>query len=109
MGCDKQIDRSMVIGKYTANHKKGTDTLELKSDGTYIYYYRSADGKSLTNTNKWVFEYQDKEPWITFEKFTFGLSGYGSKVPGFWVVEVERSGRMLRLCIDPDLNYYYEK
>ena len=99
----------MLIGKYIANHKKGIDTLELKKDGTYIYYYKSADGKELTNTNRWQFEYQNKEPRITFEKFFFGLPGYGSKVPGFWDVEVEKSGKTLRLCIDPDLNYYYEK
>jgi len=109
LGCSKQIDRSMLIGKYIANHGKGTDVLELKSEGTYIYYYRSADGKELTNTNRWKFEYLNKEPRITFEKFIFGLPGYGSKVSGFWDVEVEKSGKTLRFCIDPDLNYYYEK
>jgi hypothetical protein len=98
----------MLLGKYTANHERGVDTLELRTDGTYIYYFKSA-GKELTNTSRWHFGYHNREPRITFEKFVFGLSGYGSKVPGFWDVKVERSGKTLRFCIDPDLNYYYEK
>ncbi len=109
LGCTEQIDRAMLVGKYTANHGKGVDTLELKSDGTYNYYFKSVDGKELTNTNRWEFESQGKKPRITFEKFIFGLPGYGSEKPGFWDVEVEKSGNTIRLCIDPDLNYYYEK
>jgi len=109
IGCSNQIDRSLLVGKYIANHGKGVDTLELKSDGTYFYYYRSVDGKELTNTNQWKFDYQDKEPRITFEKFIFGLPGYGVNVPGFWDVKIESSGKTIRFCIDPDLNYYFEK
>jgi hypothetical protein len=99
----------MVIGKYIANHKKGINVLELKPDGIYIYYYRSADGTELKNSNKWEFEYQNNEPRITFEKFIFGLPEYGTKRPGFWNVKVEKSKKTLRLCIDPDLNYYFDK
>jgi hypothetical protein len=109
LGCSEQVDQSMIVGKYIANHKKGIDTLELKADGTYTFYYKSADGTELTNTNRWEFEYQNKEPRITFEKFIFGLPNFGSKEPGFWNVKVEMSGKTPRLCIDPDLNYYYEK
>ena len=109
LGCSEQIDQSMLIGKYIANHGKGIGILELKSDGTYIYYYKATDGKELTNTNRWEFAYQNKEPRITFEKFIFGLPEYGTKMPGFWDVKVEKSGKTIRLFIDPDLNYYYEK
>lgn len=99
----------MVLGKYSANHKYGIDTLAINSDGTYDYYFRSIDGAELTNTNRWHFETQSNEPRITFDKFIFGIPGYGSKEPGFWDVKVEKSGKTLRLRIDPDLNYYYEK
>lgn len=99
----------MLFGKYTANHKYGIDTLNINQDGTYNYYFKSTDGTELTNTNRWKFEFQNNEPRIIFEKFIFGIPGYGSKMPGFWDVEVEKKGKSLRLCIDPDLNYYYEK
>jgi len=108
-GCSKQIDQSMALGKYSANHKYGIDTLVINSDGTYNYYFRSVDGAELTNTNRWHFENQNNEPRITFDKFIFGIPGYGSKAPGFWDVRVEKTGNTLRLCIDKDLNYYYEK
>ena len=113
LGCSKQIDLdpSMLIGKYTANHKYGLDTLEINSDGTYNYYFKSNDGTELINSNQWEFEILDNEPWITFEKFIFGMPRPGTKKPGFWVVEVEKSWtwKSIRLYIDLDLHYYYEK
>jgi hypothetical protein len=101
----------MVVGRYQANHAKGVDYIDLRPDGTYLYYYKGEDGKILTNTNTWKFERVNGKPTITFSKFVFGLPGYGSQKPGFWVVEVQRSfvAGNLRLCIDPDLGYYYLK
>lgn len=111
IGCTKAIDRSMVVGKYNANHNKGSDSLELRADGVYLHHYTSADGKELANTNRWKFEYQDGKPIITFVQFAFSLPGYGTKYPGFWIVEVKKSiiGNTLHLCIDPDLGYSYIK
>jgi hypothetical protein len=111
IGCTSTIDRSMVIGKYYANHKKGVDSLELRSDGTYLYYYKAPDGKELKNTNKWEFEYVEGKATITFLQFIFGLPGYGSPKPGFWTVQVQKTfwRGELRLCIDPDLAYFYVK
>jgi hypothetical protein len=103
----------MIIGKYIANHGKGVDSLEVKSDGTYVHYYKSPDGEEFRNTNQWEFEHLHEEPWITFHKFIPRwprLPGIKTQ-SGFWGVEVKRSFLTgnLRLCIDPDLNYYYEK
>lgn len=111
IGCTKTIDRSMVIGRYYANHKKGVDSLELKSDGTYAYSYKALEGKEFSNTDKWEFEYVGGKPTITFSQFMFGLPGYGSPKPGFWSVEVQKTfwRGEIRLCIDPDLGYFYVK
>lgn len=106
--CSKPIERADLIGKYTANHKKGLDVLDIKDDGTYIHTYQPAVGEAVTNSDHWEVAFEKGEPRITFSKFTFGF-GVGSKVSGFWDVKVERSGNQLRLSIDPDLNYYYEK
>lgn len=109
-GCSGEIDIKTVIGNYVANHQKGTDTLELRPDGTYNYQYIFPDGGEIKISNKWEFNNSDGKPIITFHKFIFGLPGYGSKDPGFWIVEVKRTlTGDLRLVIDPDLNYYYIK
>jgi hypothetical protein len=108
-GCSNQIEVKSLVGKYVANHKKAADTLELNADGSYIYHYKS-DSTEIKNSNKWSFEYVDGKPTITFTGFIFGLPGYGSKEPGFWIVEVRKSlGGVLKLTIDPDLGYYYSK
>ena len=110
-GCTKPIDQSMVVGKYTANHNYGIDELEIKSDGTYNYYFKSNEGKVLINSNRWEFEIRDNEPWITFDKFIFGMPGIGTNKPGFWMVEVKKSWfwKSIRLYIDLDRNYYFTK
>jgi len=112
LGCsEKPINRSTVIGKYVANHKLGTDTLELREDGIYTYYFKFPDGRELKNSNRWELEYKKKKTMITFDDFVFALPNYESrtKKPAFWIVEVERLWKKSRLCIDPDLYYYYEK
>jgi hypothetical protein len=108
--CSRRTDRPAVCGRYVANHGKGLDALDLKSDGTYIYNCHLNDGSTFHNTGVWKFYYDGKEPRVTFDQFAFCLPGYGGRRLGYWDVEVERSwtGR-LRLTLDPDLNYYYER
>jgi hypothetical protein len=113
-GCSPRLQRSLerpdVFGRYVANHGKGLDVIELSPDGTYLYAYRSSDGKEFRNKGRWTFYRQDGAPSITFDDFEFGLNGYGSGKPAYWDVEVEASWlRELRLSLDPDLNYYYLK
>ena len=110
LGCSRMIDRSFVIGRYEANHRKAIDNLQLNSDGTYVHYFKTHESKEFKASDKWEFEYTNGKPTITFSKFSFGLSGYGTAQPGFWIVQVERSlTGDIRLCIDPDLGYYYVK
>ena len=109
-GCSPTIERRALLGKYVANHGKGLDAIELKHDGSYVYFYRSSSGKEFRNAGRWTFYRQDNAPRITFNDFVFGLGGYGGAKPGYWDVEIERSWRgELRLSLDPDLNYYYLK
>jgi len=105
-GCSKPVNKSDLIGKYVSNYAKNADTLEIKSDGTYVHTFKETSGSVTSNTNSWDFAFEDGKPRITFSKFSFGPDG-GSKISGFWDVEVERHGRKLRLIVDPDLNYFY--
>ena len=110
-GCSsspKNVDPKIILGKYVANHEKGIDELEIKADGTYKYYFKSNGGREITNSGAWELESKENDTYITFNKFIFGLYGYGSKEGGFWIVKLEKklSGKF-QLCIDGDLDYYY--
>ena len=110
-GCTSKVDRSMVVGKYYANYKNAVEILELKPDGSYEYYFKSPANFEIRHSNRWEFGYEDGIPIITFDQFVFGFPAYGAQIPGFWRVEVERSfwARNLRLGIEPDVGYYFEK
>jgi len=107
--CQKPADRALVIGKYLSNNKSATEMLNVKSDGTYEYYYKGSAGKEITNSDKWIFEYWRGKPLVTFSHFIFGWKETESR-PAYWAVEVERSlfGN-IKLSINSDLDYYFVK
>jgi len=76
MGCVKSINRSMVVGIYEADLKKGAEYLDLRPNGNYLYSHRGAQGKVLTDTNKWKFVCIDGKPSVILSEFVFELSGY---------------------------------
>jgi len=108
-GCSKQVTSATVVGRYVANHKQAVDVLDVRPDGTYILNYSPSLGNGVTNTGTWTFEYRNGEPRLAFSKFFFGLPKYGAGGSATWDVEVEQSLGKTKLCIDPDLRYFYEK
>lgn len=105
----EKIVRGMIIGIYVANHGQANDTLEIKSDGSYVLNYKPPHGKNILNKGDWIFNYRNGEPRLSFDNFIFGIPGYGSATKSTWDVEVESSRKKIKLCIDPDLGYFYEK
>lgn len=119
-----QIDESELVGKYVGEYLmflKITDgdrkgiyensklSLELRSDGTYVYQRTKIDGAQFTNSGTWEFEYWEGKPIISFSGFDFALPRYSRK-RGFWVTNVGRTrGGNIKLCIDPDGNYFFVK
>src|SRR3972149_2079199 len=99
VGCSQNIERSMVLGIFIANHTKGIDSLIIRPDGTYLHSFTSPIGEKFVNSNNWEFELLDGEPHITFSRFLFRLEGHGRGKPGVWIVKVERSWGKLRLTI----------
>jgi hypothetical protein len=109
VGCSREVDSAAVLGTYVANHNKGLDEIELRQDGTYVYVCRLDDGKTLRNTDGWTLHYENGQPRITFNHFTFCLSEYGAQ-PAYWDVPVDRTWTgTMRLPLDPDLGYYFIK
>ena len=48
------VTEAELVGTYAANYMAGlTETIELRTDSTYIYYFKSKDGKEHIDTNYW--------------------------------------------------------
>lgn len=112
MGCSGIPEEEAAIGGWVANHGKCPDSLFVNADGTYEHRFLSDSG-IVINNGTWKPEMIDDRGCIDFINFEFALPGYGSTyrwAPSHWPVEIERTltGK-LRLCLDPDLGYYYEK
>ena len=113
-GCtSKEITRQDVIGKYVANYNKdkvSVDSIEVKADGTYIHYFKSAqDGAAFTDTGTWKFDYWKDTPQLNLVNFTFRYEepeGYIAK-NGVWAATVQDEGN--RLLINDDLGLHYDK
>jgi hypothetical protein len=70
----------------------------------------------LVSTNTWTCESAGGETRITFERFLWGLefvqpnlTREQREMPGFWIVEAEKSAGRVRFRIHPDVNEYYVK
>lgn len=115
-GCSRTVEAGDVVGSYIANHGKGTDTLEIKADGTYLHSYKSSlEGvdTAFSHTGKWELEQGNKR--IVFNQFVQGWPWR----PGTEVDLVPRNENNIvkkslisgevKILIDVDSNYYYEK
>jgi hypothetical protein len=115
-GCSRGIETSDVIGNYIANHGKGTDILEIRADGTYSHTYKSTlegEDAAFNYTDNWEFEQDSNRivlnhyiqgwPWRPGDKVDL--------IPRNMNTVVKRSffSGTVKILIDVDSNYYYEK
>lgn len=108
--CSKAVDPIEIPGRYQADHGKGQDILDIAADGTYSYSFASPNQNKVENKGKWSATSENGKVAVTFEHFRFGLAGYGTEKPAFWVATAERcKGGAPCFCLDPDLNYYYTR
>ena len=125
---DTKITSSQLIGTYISNYRQanykynykhrrelqnGVHYLELKENGTYIYRYRSFDGKeSYTNSNVWKLEYllEGKKPYIICSDFAFGAlsADKDKRMDDMLPLEKTVWGTII-IWIDCDYGYYFEK
>ena len=115
-GCSRTVEAGDAVGSYIANHGKGTDTLEIKADGTYSHSYKSSlEGvdTAFSHTGKWELEQGNKR--IILKQFVEGWPRWpGAEVdliPRNFNTVVKKSlffGKV-RILINADSNYYYEK
>lgn len=102
-GCSPSMKVDDVAGKYVAN-TDAHETMLVRPDGTYSYIGTDAKGGVKRVEARWTYDgVIDGCPRVTFTDFP---SASGA---GFWPACVEGSGRRLRLLINEDNGWYYQK
>lgn len=122
------VDRDEVIGLYVANYKAGlVETIELRGDSTYTYYFLAKDSTEYTIENTWGFHYDmgsKRHPSISLDEFLapYPLDGlcycedcpdrfvHRDTLPYAYFVSVYKNGKepiVLRRC--PPRNQKYVK
>jgi hypothetical protein len=107
-GCSKTVERSDVVGAYVASHAGGSERIELKADGTYIYKFKPFEGHERSNTDKWEFTVLDKEQKVVLYNF---YSHFPPASPGGQVqlLGAEKHWGQFRLYVSYDRDQYYSK
>lgn len=122
-GCDYSVDPSKfnkqeLIGKYIANHGKGEDIILLKPDGSFTHLLKSKKTIVKEQKGKWQYEtFESDGPWgkekkamISFENFSHTWDKNRAVESGIWMTNIEKSSSgKIRLPLDYDMDYYYEK
>jgi hypothetical protein len=78
VGCDIEetslpIEENEIWGLYVANYHAGLiETIELKPDHTYVYYFKGRDGKETTFNESLYIGYHDEaktRPYANLKRF----------------------------------------
>lgn len=120
-GCaSREIPASDIVGKYKVEYKPygtilGTETLDIKADGTFNQVFTLARGKVWKTSGTWHTE-KDSAYYTTFVlenwlNASVMLGNTGATHPertGFFT-SVERKGSSMMITINDDEGYYYRK
>lgn len=119
LGCDKPLSQQEVVGLYTADFGAGSDTIELRPDGTYVHLFSEPGAAAeVRNEGSWRMTLNGNENRIVFENFVFAPRTSGAELravagranqPVSWGVEIYRAWNGVRLTADADLGHFYRK
>jgi hypothetical protein len=96
VSCSPTADTKDLIGIWTMHQ---TDTIEIKTDGTFVHHYAG-----LTNSGKWKLNSAGNE--IDFD----GFSWRSEHSEGHWYSRISRDGNEIHLVYASDTSDgYYKK
>lgn len=116
-GCtnDPPLTTAKMSGIYSAKYSHGTETLELKSDGTFTQNYVSATNATpTTNSGKWNLG-QVKGQWVLTLWGALIFDDHGQNKPAVdpkrtnWGLNVHQSSGRIWMPVDPDDALKFEK
>jgi hypothetical protein len=109
-GCWSAPDRAALVGAYAFEKADTKQEINLNPDGTYSSRLFKNGVAVWSISGKWEYETVAGETGVIFEKFKFGIEGYGAVGPGFWFVIPERAlTGSIKLCFDSDLDYCFRR
>lgn len=121
-GCStREIPASEVVGKYKVTYGPysgvilGTETLDVKADGTFDQVFTSAHGKVWKTSGTWHTEKDSAydttfvfENWLNASVMLGNTGATHPERTGFFT-SVERKGSSMIIMINDDEDYYYRK
>ena len=60
ISCNSSNEKSNLFGRYKTKHNKGEEYIELKSDSTYLHYFKR-NTNEIRDSGKWRFELRKNE------------------------------------------------
>ncbi len=126
------IEREDVVGVYYGEYphilktsdkfrngiyNKGTHSLELKDDGTYVYIYTSTDGEEKKYEDRWRFDRMELGPYVYIKKINSNLlapeglpkAKVGVRLAVLAVPAGRLFGGRMALTVCDDLDFYLVK
>lgn len=104
LGCFKNIDEHLLIGKYHFNTHR-SDVINLYKDHTYSHKYVNTKGKVFECHGKW--RYNSKE--ILFHDFNFFNDLGPAGGSGVWISRITQEDDKIKLNYSDDDDTYFEK
>jgi hypothetical protein len=108
-----------LVGVYVANFSSGNDTIELRSDGTYLHVFtQPGESAVVRNEGLWNMALHEGRDRVAFRDFVWApntsgaqlreVSGFANQ-PVLWTTAAYRSRAGVRLVANADLGQYYQK
>lgn len=105
------VEQDHVYGTYRSNIEVGTETLEIREDGTYLHLYRLDGAVQLKNEGAWKFYRLPDGRRIEFLRYEFVPSkkfGTAARVVD-WPAEVLRCGFSPCIPVRSETGYEFRK
>lgn len=114
MACSQNFTESDLIGKYIISTDDGVDTIELKSNGTYIHSYSIKGGPVQQQQGSWDIETFQAGPTVVLTNFQSifpedNIEKQNSKITSYYLFLVRKNFDDIYLITNIDLNIGYEK
>jgi hypothetical protein len=110
--CSRPATKEEVVGLYTMNKGKASDTLRVYPNGAYARRYAAPGVASVVDSGRWTWDTVNGAQFLTLEKFIprwdDELFPPTRAAPGFWPARPERTIRgSVTIPVERDLGWAY--
>jgi hypothetical protein len=109
--CQPTAKEHEIVGSYRLNKGNASDSLELKSDGTFSRTYMSEFRRVERDTGRWQLTTERGQQRLVLTNFTPRWL-QSPKIPeqnGYWSTYIKTSRGTVRIVVNADLGWRYEQ